>query len=194
MAGTTATPVRGLGRDLTEPGASDQEQDPEREDREQSASPTLKNALGHERPADVRQRRADQLHDLNLVPPRVRREPDDVGDGQRRGDGEQRRRSRDRRRGRRGSTASEPGQQRAVVAHVRDAWRARRDAAASASTASPVSRDSGFSRTSSDAGNGLPPSWSAVRAEVGKVLPETRPRHPPSTRTAGRPPARSAST
>ena len=56
------------------------------EDRQQRPGEPAEQALDHERTADEPVRRADELHHLDLTPPREDREPDRVRDQQRRGD------------------------------------------------------------------------------------------------------------
>ena len=108
-------------------------------------------------PADVDLRRADELHDFELVAPRVQRQPDDVGDRQRGGDASGRTPSTrptprtivDRPTAAASATGGRSGRRRRPASAA--AARQRVDAGLRAAVA-------GRSRTSYDAGSGLSPS------------------------------------
>ena len=58
---------------------------PQHQQRREGAHTALQHPLEHEGPPHVSQRRADQLHDLDLVSPCETRELDHIRDGQRGG-------------------------------------------------------------------------------------------------------------
>ena len=63
-----------------EPGEEEQVQPREREHRQPRAEDALQHALDEEGRRDEAVRRTDELHDLDLVPPREHREPERVRD------------------------------------------------------------------------------------------------------------------
>ena len=98
---------------------------PQQQHRAQCApDAALQESLGDERAADEGERRPDELHDFDLVAPRVQAEPDDRGHGHRGGQRHQRARARSRR----ARMRVEPAAHRAPATRGRSARRRRRAA------------------------------------------------------------------
>ena len=147
------------------------------------AEPALQQPLGHERTADERQRRPDQLHDFDLVAAGVQSEPDDGGHGHGGRHGHQHRQREPGRRGPcRGPTPSRASHSRSYRTSATPGSAATRRTSASAR---PSRSAPGRTRTSTDAGNGLSSKPLGQRRELGELAAEPRQRLAPSRRTRG---------
>src|SRR4051812_15613407 len=67
-----------IGKRAAVPGADGGERPEEQHDRDQRAGAPLDKAFGNERPADIGERRPDELHDFNFVAPRQGGQADDI--------------------------------------------------------------------------------------------------------------------